>query len=36
VVSLIAGPVDGDRLIEAVRAGFERGRGSLGGYDPSR
>ena len=32
---LIAGPVDGDELIEAVRAGYERGKGSLEGYDPS-
>jgi hypothetical protein len=32
---LLAGPVDGDQLLDAVRAGYERGRGSLDGYDPS-
>jgi hypothetical protein len=32
---LIAGPVDGDQLIEAVRTGYERGKGSLQGYDPT-
>ena len=32
---LISGPVDGDQLVEAVPAGFERGMGSLQGYDPS-
>jgi hypothetical protein len=32
---LIAGPVDGDHLIEAVRAGYEHGKGSLKGYDPT-
>ena len=33
---LISGPVDGDQLLDAVRTGYERGQGSLGGYDPSR
>ena len=33
---LLAGVVDGDQLLEAVRAGYERGKGSLEGYDPSR
>jgi hypothetical protein len=32
---LIAGPVDGDQLLDAVRTGYERGRGSLQGYDPT-
>jgi len=32
---LLAGYVDGDELIEAVRTGYERGRGSMDGYDPS-
>ena len=32
---LLAGYVDGDQLLEAVRAGYERGRGSMQGYDPS-
>jgi hypothetical protein len=32
---LLAGPVDGDQLLDAVRAGYERGKGSLEGYDPS-
>ena len=30
------GVVDGDQLIDAVRAGYERGKGSLDGYDPGR
>ena len=32
---LLAGPVDGDQLLDAVRTGYERGKGSLQGYDPS-
>jgi hypothetical protein len=28
---LLAGVVDGDQLIDAVRAGYERGKGSLQG-----
>jgi hypothetical protein len=28
--------VDGDQLLDAVRTGYERGKGSLEGYDPSR
>jgi len=32
---LLSGPVDGDQLLDAVRAGYERGKGSLAGYDPS-
>lgn len=32
---LLAGYVDGDLLIEAVRTGYERGAGSLAGYDPN-
>jgi hypothetical protein len=31
---LLAGVVDGDQLIEAVQTGYERGKGSLQGYDP--
>jgi hypothetical protein len=32
---LLAGYVDGDQLIDAVKVGYERGKGSLEGYDPS-
>jgi hypothetical protein len=32
---LVSGPVDGDQLLDAVRAGYKRGKGSLAGYDPS-
>ena len=32
---LIAGPVYGDQLLDAVRVGYERGKGSLQGYDPT-
>ena len=32
---LLAGPVDGDQLLEAVRIGYERGKGNLQGYDPT-
>ncbi len=32
---LLAGPVDGDQLLNAVRTGYERGKGSLQGYDPT-
>ena len=32
---LIAGPVDGDQLLDAVRVGYERGKGPLQGYDPT-
>ena len=32
---LVAGPVDGDQLLDAVRVGYERGKGSLQGYDPT-
>ena len=32
---LLAGVVDGDELLDAVRTGYERGRASLAGYDPS-
>ena len=31
---LLSGLVDGDQLLDAVRTGCERGRGSLEGYDP--
>jgi hypothetical protein len=31
---LLAGVVDGDQLIKAVETGYERGKGSLEGYDP--
>jgi hypothetical protein len=31
---LLAGPVDGDQLLDAVRTGYERGKGSLPGLDP--
>jgi hypothetical protein len=30
---LLAGPVDGDQLLDAVRTGYKCGRGSLRGYD---
>jgi hypothetical protein len=33
---LLAGVVNGDQLIEAVRIGYQRAKGSLDGYDPSR
>jgi hypothetical protein len=33
---LMAGPVDGDQLIEWVRTGHERRRQAAGGYDPGR
>ena len=29
---LISGPVDGDQLVDVVRVGYERGKGSLQGY----
>ena len=32
---ILAGITDRDQLEAAVRAGYERGRGSLEGYDPS-
>ena len=32
---LLSGVVDGDQLIEAVRTGYEHGKGSLQGYDPT-
>jgi hypothetical protein len=31
-----AGVTDRDQFEEAVRVGYERGKGSLQGYDPSR
>jgi hypothetical protein len=34
-MSILAGVNDRDQLEEAVRLGFERGRGALWGYDPS-
>ena len=33
---LLAGPVDGDAIVERVREGFERRRRSSMSYDPSR
>ena len=33
---LLAGPVDGDQIIERVREGFERRRHAAASYDPSR
>jgi len=33
---LMAGPVDGDEIIEQVRVGFQRRRQSPAGYDPGR
>ena len=32
---ILAGVTDHDQLEQAVRVGYERGRGSLQGYDPS-
>ena len=32
---ILSGVVDRDQLEEAVRVGYERGRGSLQGYDPT-
>ena len=32
---LLSGVVDRDQLAEAVRVGYERGKGSLQGYDPT-
>ena len=32
---LISRPVDGDQLLEVVRVSYERGEGSLQGYDPT-
>jgi hypothetical protein len=34
-VLLVSGPEEGDQLMEAVRTGYERGKGSLEGYEPS-
>jgi hypothetical protein len=33
---LRAGVLDGDKLVEAVQIGYQRGKGSLLGYDASR
>ena len=33
---ILAGVTDRDQLEQAVRVGYERGGGSLQGYDPSR
>ena len=32
---ILAGVTDRDKLEEAVRVGYERGKGSLRGYDPT-
>jgi hypothetical protein len=33
---LLAGPVDGDEIVERVREGFQRRRHQASGYDPCR
>jgi hypothetical protein len=32
---ILAGVTDGDQLEQAVKVGYERGKGSLQGYDPT-
>ena len=36
LLGALAGYVDGDQLINAVRDGYKRGKGSLHAYDLSR